>query len=121
MIDNEEWEDGKAITLFDSFTFEKIRKLKRKGGYGEIFLVRLKDRNDKFVVKKPLLYNLEVTDLERLRAIRKEARILLTLPSHENIVECLLVERIKGITHVFMEYYSGGDLEDYINDKSVID
>jgi tetratricopeptide (TPR) repeat protein len=121
MAQNEEWKDGEDLTFFDSFTFKKIRKLKEKGGYGEIYLVKLKTTNEEFVVKKPIIESIsDVTDLERLRAIRKEAQIMLTIPQHENIVDCLLVDRIKGVTHVFMVYYAGGDLEDYIKNNSVV-
>lgn len=122
MAQNEDWKNGDDITFFDSFTFTKIRKLRDKGGYGEIYLVNLKTTNDQFVVKKPLLQSVsDITDLERLRAIKKEARIMLTIPEHVNIVDCFLVDRVKGVTHVFMEYYEGGDLDDYIKKNPVID
>lgn len=116
-----QWEIGEEITLFDSFPFKKIKNLTNKGGWGNVSLVKLTNANQLFVAKRPnISYSIFELgfDLNKI-AIKKEARILLTMPFNANVVDCFLVDNIKGVTHIFMEYLDGGDLEDWIQKNQI--
>ena len=81
----------------------------------KVFLIKNVKSNELLVAKAALVTGqINSIQYENKKFIDKEARVLLTLPPHTNIVNCFLVERIGGRLHVFMEYIEEGTLEDWI-------
>ena len=54
-------------------------------------------------------------DREGLQRILTEANSWIRLGLHPNIASCYYVKSIAGIPHIFIEYVSGGTLEEWIN------
>ena len=89
----------------------------------KVFLIKNVKSNELLVAKAALVTGqINSIQYENKKFIDKEARVLLTLPPHTNIVNCFLVERIGGRLHVFMGYiirrYFGG-LDQKIRDPLI--
>lgn len=83
-----------------------------EGAFGIVFLATRKDANlkvNKFAIKR---IKKEFT-WEGLRNMR-ELRSLLSLPSHDNIVQLLEVIREEGLVHFVFELMPGGSLKEVI-------
>lgn len=116
MIDSDkQWEDGNDKQILNLFTFKKVKNLDSSGNMSDIFLVTSVDNNQKYIVKKPKIAEIINENNDNIKSINEELKILLTIPHHQNVVECFLVDRINGLPHIFMEYVDGGDLSDWIN------
>ena len=99
---------AERFQIFDSFIFEKIKDL-AETDMSKVFLIKNVKSNELLVAKAALVTGqINSIQYENKKFIDKEARVLLTLPPHTNIVNCFLVERIGGRLHVFMEYIEEG-------------
>ena len=128
------WSIGGRITIFDSFVFERIDKNAVKdnyektrynhlpeitsGGMGKIFFVRELLSNDLMVIKIPKKNKRFIEKNKRfIDKFANEAKILLTIKPHINIVECFVVETLFDKLHIFMECVEGGDLRKQIDNQ----
>lgn len=120
------WSIGVRRTIFDSFVFERVDKIAVKdkyenteyhdlpevtsGGMGNIFFARELFSDHIMVVKTP-------KKKYSKNKFANEAKILLTIKPHSNIVECFVIETLFNTLHIFMEYVEGGDLRKQIDNQ----
>jgi hypothetical protein len=94
--DDFNWKVGETIKLFKTFSFSRIEGPKKGGGFGELFPV-YEPKNDIIMMAKKA----NVNEIIATSMIRKEAKILLMLPPHANVLESFVVQKINGTCHIF--------------------
>ncbi len=103
------WEVGEAIKIFKTYTFTRIEWPEKGGGYGVLIPVFEPINTIMMMAKRA-----KADEIDATSTIRKEAKILLMLPPHANVLESFIVQKIKGTYHIFTEYIDGGNLDQLI-------
>ncbi len=87
---------------------EKYEQMQRigKGSYGDVFLVKDKEKNRHYVMKNIILSSL--TEKEKQEALN-ESKILSSL-KHPNIISYVESIMTDGSLNIVMDYADGGDL-----------
>jgi serine/threonine-protein kinase len=117
-----QWKIGEKIKILDTYEFERTDFKESEGGFGNVFVVvePYYKRNLFLMVKvardEDVSLAIKQKDLDS--SIKKEAKILLTLPPHPNIVESCIVQKIYGKYHIFMELVEDGNLAQLIYDDN---
>ena len=84
---------------------------------GEVWLIENKDLNVKFVAKNSLIDYSQI--FNQKTSIPDEAKILVTLDFHPNIITCIRIDIIDKIPRYIMEYANFGSLRDLMNERSL--
>lgn len=85
------------------------------GTFGEVWLIGNKDIT--LIVKKPKIE--KSVKLEETYMLR-EARFLLSLDFHPNVVSCFMVDSISGIPCLLMDYANKGSLRNHLRGRLLI-
>jgi WD40 repeat protein len=106
-VDHLNWLPGEIIN--DRYRIERIFS----GAMGKVYIAEHLAWGVLMAIKVP---RPEVwADREGLQRILREANGWISLGLHPNIASCYYVRTIAGIPHIFIEYVSGGTLEEWIN------
>lgn len=84
---------------------------------GEIWLIENDELNVKFVVKNPFIDFSQ--NFNYKTSIPDEAKILITLDFHPNIITCIRIDIINKIPRYIMEYANFGSLRDLMYERSL--
>ena len=106
-VDHLNWLPGEIIN--DRYRIERIFS----GAMGKVYIAEHLAWGVLMAIKVP---RPEVwADREGLQRILREANGWISLGLHPNIASCYYVRTISRIPHIFIEYVSGGTLEEWIN------
>lgn len=115
------WKIGDKISITtgdSSIDFKIVKRLGQdQGVMGEIWLIENSELKVKFVVKNPLVDFSQ--NLHHKTSIPSEAKILVTLDFHPNIITCIRIDIIDKIPRYIMEYANFGSLRDLMNERSL--
>lgn len=110
------WKEGEKIIInvndFFNAEFEIIKILSDSGGFGEISLIQ--NENMTLVVKNQKEKNIKKLQKYGKYYTPREAKILLTLDYHPNVITCFMIANLNGLSRLIMEYADKGSLRELI-------
>jgi calcium-dependent protein kinase len=101
-----------VIVKWNVLQYSTIKQI-GTGTFGEIILVNRKRDNAKLAIKRIA----KISNVEKIGALPKEYVIMRELRDHPNIAQVYGIEEDNEYFYIIMEYYEGGDLFSYVNNK----
>jgi serine/threonine protein kinase len=91
-----------------------VQEILGRGGLGQVFKVRHRDWQKELALKLPYR---NVMEPKYFQSLRNEAETWVAMGLHPHVVSCYYVRPLMGVPSIFMEYVSGGSLNEFMEVK----